>query len=101
MAQVPATQQPHPELSQGAFFMGACFCAAIDPTDIGMPDIAIEQGIEAGLPGLAQTGATPARHKPRATRKAVIRRPKNRGIEDMVGPAANAFKRWTPLTLPT
>lgn len=75
MAQVPATQQPQPELSQGAFFTGACFCAAIDPTAIGMSGIIIEQGIEAAFPGPAQTGAVPAKHNPRATSKATILRP--------------------------
>jgi len=80
MAQVPATQQPQPVLSHGAFFTGVCFCVGADAAGMGMTGI-MEHGIEpAAFPVPAQTGAALARQKPRATSRAVIRRPKKRGM---------------------
>jgi len=76
MAQVPATQQPQPVLSQGAFFIGVCFCAAVGAAGIGMSAIIImAQGMGPLASSEANAGNAPPRLKPKATNKAMTWRP--------------------------
>jgi hypothetical protein len=80
MAQAPATQQPQPVLSQGAFFMGACFWTATVLAGIGMSGIIMAQGARQLASLEANAGIAPPRHNPIVTSKAMIRRAKKRDI---------------------
>jgi len=96
MAQVPATQQPHPTLPQGAFFIGACFCASMDPAVSGISGIIIEHGIDPPAPGAASVGNAPPRQNPMAMNKAMMRCPKKLVIGPMIGCGLDVFKQVRP-----